>query len=610
MLGEQLRFPGADSKVPSPVPVIGSRTKRTTTAMADDEDDGYYSSGDEEPTSTTEPYNYQAKIIRSLQALYLQLNLGPPGGEGGEVGRRLFEPLLLGSTAGPAPPIFGSDLASLLAALGGDTGVSLALEDGLCPPSPCAALLYLPTGGGKTRVAAELAKWMVAIGGRVLFVAHRNVLVEQAERAMLQLLPKNQVRVVGEAGKETARVKIATVQMLNQEETPLPPFDLLILDEAHAAVAPIFSKLWTAAASGASGDPRAIALASTGGERLECSHRRPLVVGLTATPTRLNKAVDLGGFFDLLVVGPSITGLIEADKLVPPEWVRGDIPGLREAIRRPSGRSASRSPPPNTGHLDAGGFFDGDECGEDASNAEACGGVLRNDEVLDSIVEKWKQHCSGRSTLVFSPTVEASVAVCAAFVRHRVTAKHVDSKTAERDREQAYLDLANGTTTVLASVGLLSEGFDEPRVSAVVLLRPTANKGLLLQQVGRGLRLCEGKRNCVVLDFVEAEATHGSIFNPLPIAALAGRGGEGGEGGGGGGGGGGGASSGGGGSGGGGDSSGPSGSGPTLTEAALRLSHLQGRARAAQAELDALQGEYKASWEAKRALLTAALKKP
>ena len=109
-----------------------------------------------------------------------------------------------------------------------------------------------------------------------------------------------------------------------------------------------------------------------------------------------------------------------------------------------------------------------------------------------------------RPTIAFCCTVSHSKALVEAMNLAGVRSQHVDANTSERTREDARLALVHGSLDLLSSVNVLSEGFDVPCVSAVLMLRPTDSRGLYIQQVGRGLRTSDetGKRNCVVLDEV------------------------------------------------------------------------------------------------------------
>jgi superfamily II DNA or RNA helicase len=523
---------------------------------------------------------YQARILQCLQRLYLRRQAAakplfctrPPV---------VIRPAGVSASTAPFPPT----PEGCFVALGGEEGLAL----GAGGSSPGAALLYLPTGGGKTRVAGELAKWVLCCGGAVLFVVNRTVLVAQAAAALRELgVGAGDMCVWGSGdagcGGEGARLHVATVQALAARQRAaaaaaaaptaeggaavappwaLPRFDLLLLDEAHGAVSPSYAPLWAAA--------RSCAAASCGGVPWPTQapsaptppprHTHPFAVGLTATPVRLGDAESLGLHFDVLVNGPSLSALVGAGVLVPPLVFEGHAEALAKALKgggggggggaggggaRPGGgggshllRAAARAAAAAAAADVSGSDEEG---GEEAEAAAArhfaaaqadVDAALQRDDTLDAVVALWGAKCGGgggappRTTLVFAPSVAASLSVVAAFSRAGIAAAHVDGGTPPTARAAAFASLAQGATTLLSSVGVLSEGFDEPRVSAVVLLRPTASRGLYVQQVGRGLRTCPGaappKTNCVVLDFVGATFRHGPVTRPL--LALGGEGG-------------------------------------------------------------------------------------
>jgi len=182
------------------------------------------------------------------------------------------------------------------------------------------------------------------------------------------------------------------------------------------------------------------------------------------------------------------------------------------------------SPDDAPGEDDFEDFEGEEESWGGAAEAEALEEALRVGGVLSSLVKVWKGRCqmqaggqtSYRPTIVFAPSVSSSEAVARAFREAGIAAAHVDGGMSVSSREAIYEDMRNGTCLLLSSVGVVSEGYDEPTVSALVLLRPTASRGLYIQQVGRGLRGGPaGKTNCLVLDFVQATLRHGPVTTPL-----------------------------------------------------------------------------------------------
>jgi hypothetical protein len=125
----------------------------------------------------------------------------------------------------------------------------------------------------------------------------------------------------------------------------------------------------------------------------------------------------------------------------------------------------------------------------------------------------------GRPTVVFAIDVAHSQAVSTAFEAAGVPAAHVDGAMPATQRERVFADVRAGRIRVLSSVSVISEGFDAPSISCVVLLRPTHSRGLYVQQVGRGLRSFgaggAAKRDCLVLDFAESTMRHGPVTRPI-----------------------------------------------------------------------------------------------
>ena len=126
----------------------------------------------------------------------------------------------------------------------------------------------------------------------------------------------------------------------------------------------------------------------------------------------------------------------------------------------------------------------------------------------------WKRQADGRRTIAFCKNVTASMELVDAFQRAGVEAAHIDGTTPERDRRRLLAALRAGDLQVLSNCDVLSEGFDEPLVGCVVLLRRMTAVRLYVQQVGRALRPATGKRDCIVLDIVGATTRFGPLLGP------------------------------------------------------------------------------------------------
>ena len=337
-------------------------------------------------------------------------------------------------------------------------------------------LAYLPTGGGKTIVAASLAK--ESVEGRVLFIVNRNTLLEQTSATLERVgVPRDHVGVFGggapkpHADDSTRPIVIASIQSLTRDATWLSDgFRLVIIDECHCAFANSYVTLLQRLGVFAPADaPPATAC--------RC-------LGITATPFRSVADERLERVFDAAVWGPSITQLIARGVLVPP-LVFGPSAAARHDIRND------------------------------------------DEAALDRVVARWRARCGGARTLAFAASVAQSKALSARFVAAGVRAMHLDGTTPARERARAFAALRAGASApgdegceVLCSRDVLAEGFDEPRVGALILLRRTESRGLYIQQIGRGLRAADmreeaRKLECVILDEAGNTHRHGSVTGPL-----------------------------------------------------------------------------------------------
>ncbi len=137
--------------------------------------------------------------------------------------------------------------------------------------------------------------------------------------------------------------------------------------------------------------------------------------------------------------------------------------------------------------------------------------------LVGDILEQWKKHANAagkpRSTIIFACNVAHSRHIVNVFRHAGISAEHLDGQVPEKDREAILDRLAGGQTSIVSNVLLLSEGFDCPPVSCIVIARPTASRTLFIQMVGRALRPCpaKGKTDCVILDHAGNAFRHGLI---------------------------------------------------------------------------------------------------
>jgi DNA repair protein RadD len=328
------------------------------------------------------------------------------------------------------------------------------------------ALLYvLATGAGKTVVAAQIIERAVAADQRILVLTHRREILKQIS---LKLSSGDFEHGLIQAGLNLdldPPVQVASIQTLwarcmRTNKIPLPPADLIIIDEAHHVAAPTW---------------RLIIEAYPNARR----------IGLTATPCR-SDGRGLGNYFTKIIEGPQIPELIKEKYLVPTIYYAPVDPDLRGVQTRQGDYVASQL--------------------ADRMN--------RNDLVGD-IVSNWHRIAERRRTLVFCVDVAHSVHVRDEFIKSGVCAEHLDGLTPKSDRDDALARLASGKIELITNCMVLTEGFDLPSIGCIVLARPTKQIGLFRQMAGRGLRPAGGKNNLILIDHSGAVFRHGLLEDPV-----------------------------------------------------------------------------------------------
>lgn len=311
-------------------------------------------------------------------------------------------------------------------------------------------LLVLPTGCGKTIVFAKIAEDCVRLGQRVLILAHRGELLDQAADKIMQ---STGLRCAMEKAADTSidswyRVTVGSVQTLMREKrlNQFEPdyFGAVIIDEAHHCVSDSYQRVL---------------------EHFDSAN----VLGVTATPDRGDMR-NLGTYFESLAYEYSLPRAIREGYLSP-------IKALTVPLKLDlSGVSIS-----------AGDFKAGD-----------LGDAL--DPYLYQIAEEMEKYCRDRKTVVFLPLVKTSQKFRDILREHGFRAAEVNGES--RDRAEVLADFDSGKYNVLCNSMLLTEGWDCPSVGCVVVLRPTKVRSLYSQMVGRGTRLYPGKDHLLLLDFL------------------------------------------------------------------------------------------------------------
>lgn len=314
-----------------------------------------------------------------------------------------------------------------------------------------APLLVAPTGSGKTVMAAEIIRRSVTHGWRVLFLAPRRELIDQAHDKLTAAGLEVSVVMAGDGRRnDFALVSVASVDTLHARRMPdggyrvLDP-DLIVVDEAHLFVTPLRAGLlmhW----------PKA------------------RLVGLTATPARKDGRA-LGMVFDELIEVASVAQLTTDGFLVPGRYYSISDPDLTK-VRTTAGEW----------------------------NAKDLAEAMDRPQLVGDVVATWLARAGSRRTVVFASSIAHSAGLANVFRAHGVAAEHVDANTPTSERAATFDRFRRGETQVLTNCTLASYGFDLPELDCVVLARPTKSLVLYLQMLGRGLRPAPRKERCLVLD--------------------------------------------------------------------------------------------------------------
>ncbi len=326
------------------------------------------------------------------------------------------------------------------------------------------ALVVLPTGGGKTIVFADIAR---RLGLNTLIIAHRQELLQQAAEKFHLIDPMAIIGQVGAGRHEWgAPITVASVQTISRPEhlkkLKLFGYDLVIVDEVHHVCSESYRCVLDALADA-------------------------FVLGVTATPDRLDK-LRIEDILGEPIFSASIIDMVE----------QGYLSNLR-AIAIPTATSLDDL------HTQDGDFkLDELEVAVDTPDRNA------------RIVTAYKKHCNGRQGLCFAVTIAHAQHLAETFKAFGVCASLVSGETPTEERKQILHDYERGTLQVLCNCGVLSEGYDCPQTSCILMARPTKSRALYVQAIGRGTRLAPGKTDCIILDITDNCLKH--RLEPLTLS--------------------------------------------------------------------------------------------
>jgi DNA repair protein RadD len=332
-----------------------------------------------------------------------------------------------------------------------------------------AVMLQLPTGGGKTAMAAFMSGSAREKHKSVWFLAHRDFLLEQTAATFdLVGIPYGFI-AAGRPFNRYQAVQICSVGTLVRRLGRLHVPDVIIWDEAHHCSAATYAKIYEWATVS-----RLPGLQPT-------RH-----IGLSATPCRLD-GKGLGKYFKALVCGPNVGELIETGYL-----------------------SRYKAFAPSTPDLQGIGVRAGDYARDEIDL------LMDTGQIVGELVRHYQEYADGLRALYFAVSIRHSEHIAATFNAAGIPAVHLDGTHSTAERIAAARAFGRGDIRIIANVDLFGEGYDlasqagmDVAVEAVGLARPTQSLALHLQQVGRALRVAPHKDHAVILDHAGNLMRHG-----------------------------------------------------------------------------------------------------
>ena len=331
-------------------------------------------------------------------------------------------------------------------------------------------LVVLPTGAGKTVIFSHIPKINPSFLP-MLVLAHRAELLDQARDKILASNPQLSVEIE-QAERKAGHVDVvvASVATLGRNNTPrimaYPQdyFKSIVIDEAHHA-------------------------AATSYRRIIDYFNTDFLLGVTATPQR-SDSTRLIDVFDEIVYYKTIQDLIKDKWLCP-------LVGYR--VKTDTDISEVE-------------IQNGDYSQNKLEN------IVDNPSRNATVVAAYNNLAPSKKALVFASGVRHAKNLALSFSKASVSCELILGDTPKEEREKIFQNFSSGSTKVIVNVGVLTEGFDEPSIEAIILAKPTRSALLYTQIVGRGTRLYEGKEHCIIIDI--SDTTKGK--KPIGLPTLLG----------------------------------------------------------------------------------------
>lgn len=323
-------------------------------------------------------------------------------------------------------------------------------------------MLQMPTGTGKTIVFTSIVKdirrWCIknSPNSKILIVAHRKELIDQASGKLGKLL--HGIIQSGKPMHLERPIQVASIQTFmsrrNYEDMRLLQFDFIIIDEAHHSMASGYQKLWEM-----------------------FPHSKKL--GVTATPWRMSHSGFTTLFGDI-VLSKNIEWFVNNGYLANYDYV---------SIKRTSELQHT------VNGIDRYGV-DGDYLESELS------AIFDKDHIRAQLYQSYEKYAKGKKGIIYAIDRKHARHLTELYASKGVSVRMIDGETSKVERESVISDFKLGVIEIIVNVNIFSEGFDCPDIEFIQLARPTKSLAMYLQQVGRGLRISEGKERTIILDNV------------------------------------------------------------------------------------------------------------
>ncbi len=350
-------------------------------------------------------------------------------------------------------------------------------------------LAIAATGFGKTVcLSAVVNKQLHNTDKKACVLAHRDELIFQNQHTFRRFssndaCPLSTSLINAQEKSWAGQVTFAMVPSLSRDSQlrQMPALDLLVIDEAHHAIASSYVRIV---------------------DQAKALNPNVRLYGVTASPMR-GDGKGLRPLFSNIADQVKMSEVIRDGHLVPPRTFVVDV-GTQEELSQIKQTTQD---------------FD----------MSAVADIMDKDNINDAVVRHWQEKAGDRKTIVFCSTVNHAHHVCQHFISANINAAVIHGGLSTEERKSLLSEFDHGDLQVLLNCFVLTEGFDSQPVSCVVLLRPSSQQSTYIQCVGRGLRTVDPqrypgvvKRDCIVLDFGTSTLLHGSLEQAVSLEGLSG----------------------------------------------------------------------------------------